>query len=258
MYCKNCGKKVSDDSKYCKFCGELVPTQNEVADPEESLQIISKDTTLQGVIRCPICNSSDMITKVSASYSSGISTGSYSGSAISFITPLSSKESSSVAYTPVRMSGYNISDLSKRLAPPSKPGGYSTGGCLQVFLVFLGLFGTSAISVILPLIFTYIGIFASRDIPPNEVSVSVIVMPIIGFIISIILIIFMWRRIINTNRGINVDAGKNKEKYESDIETWGNAIQKWDKLYCCFRDDIVFSPETGEHAPVDNIANLLY
>lgn len=24
MYCKKCGKQISDDSKYCKYCGILV------------------------------------------------------------------------------------------------------------------------------------------------------------------------------------------------------------------------------------------
>lgn len=32
MYCKKCGKQISDDSKYCKYCGilvdETVPTKN--------------------------------------------------------------------------------------------------------------------------------------------------------------------------------------------------------------------------------------
>lgn len=24
MYCKNCGKQIADDSKFCKYCGTLV------------------------------------------------------------------------------------------------------------------------------------------------------------------------------------------------------------------------------------------
>ena len=32
MYCKKCGKQISDDSKYCKYCGilvdETVPANN--------------------------------------------------------------------------------------------------------------------------------------------------------------------------------------------------------------------------------------
>ena len=32
MYCTKCGKQISDDSKYCKYCGilvdEIVPANN--------------------------------------------------------------------------------------------------------------------------------------------------------------------------------------------------------------------------------------
>ena len=27
MYCKNCGKKIDDDSKFCRFCGEKTDAQ---------------------------------------------------------------------------------------------------------------------------------------------------------------------------------------------------------------------------------------
>ena len=27
MYCKNCGKKIDDDSKFCRFCGEKPDAQ---------------------------------------------------------------------------------------------------------------------------------------------------------------------------------------------------------------------------------------
>ena len=42
MYCKKCGKQISDDSKYCKYCGilvdETVPANTDIATTTQELK----------------------------------------------------------------------------------------------------------------------------------------------------------------------------------------------------------------------------
>jgi hypothetical protein len=221
MFCKNCGKEIEDNSKYCKYCGYIVNSEqnNNIDTSIKPVEIISRGENVKNNIRCPLCNRVDNISKVSAVYSSGVSEGRYSGTAISYIAPFSSKESSSIAVTPVSMGGFNITDLSRRLAPPPKPMYPSK----VLFVIFLILASFS-----FPLCFLFgIGI------------------PFFAIFISLTI----WQGIKNGN--------KTKEIKEY-IPIYEKAIVRWNKLYYCFRDDIVFDPETNVYVSADKIDDLIY
>ncbi|MCX6383124.1 MAG: zinc ribbon domain-containing protein [Actinobacteria bacterium] len=136
MFCKECGKAIEDDSKFCKHCGFIISSeQNNIIDASvKPVEIISKGDIAKNNICCPLYKHIDNISKVSAVYSSGVSEGKYSGTAISYIAPFSSNESSSIAVTPVSMGGFNITDLSRRLAPPPQPE-YPSQALFVVFLI---------------------------------------------------------------------------------------------------------------------------
>ena len=157
MYCKECGNPIEDDSKFCKHCGK---TMNSIKDiKSESVLVPESITTKAEITRnnicCPKYKHFDNIAKVSFVYSSGVSEGRYSGTAISLITPFSSNDSSSVAITPISMGGINISELSKRIAPPPEPQRPSRA-LFIIFLILgilslLSLFGSPFVVVFGPL-----------------------------------------------------------------------------------------------------------
>jgi len=232
MYCNKCGKEIKNKSKYCVFCGAVPHTVSELIDTREPAQIITKDISSQGIISCPICKNSDKIAKVSAVYSSGVSESRYSGTATSLITPFSSKESSSIAFTPVSMSGYNVTELSKTLAPPPIPKKKSSG-CLFAFLIVLLMFsGGLGIGF---LIYNVVNLAQGNT---SAVAALDWLYPIVGFIIYIFVITFMKKR--NT---------ANRLAYESALEDYNKEKSYWDKLYYCFRDDFVFDPKTDPSSP---------
>lgn len=45
--------------------------------------------------------------------------------------------------------------------------------------------------------------------------------------------------------------------YKEYVPYYEKAIISWDKLYYCFRDDIVLNPETNEYTPPENIYTLI-
>ncbi|MHB8278484.1 MAG: zinc ribbon domain-containing protein [Candidatus Humimicrobiaceae bacterium] len=220
MFCKECGKEIEDDSKFCKYCGFIISSgqSNNIDYSVEPAEAISVQNIKKNNIYCPLYHHIDNISKVSAVYSSGVSEGRYSGTAISYIAPFSSNESSSIAVTPVSMGGFNITDLSRRLAPPPQPM-YPSQALFVVFLILACLS--------FPLCFLFgIGI------------------PFLAILVPLT----VWQGTKNSN--------KTKETKEY-LPIYEKAMLRWNKLYYCFRDDIVFDPETNEHVSADKINDLI-
>ena len=94
-------------------------------------------------IVCPECGKDDMIQKVSAIYSGGVSTTNYQ-------QPVAVQTDSGMIYGNVDKTAVSKTDLAKRLAPPAAPPETTTiPGCLfwmviiSVFVVFMGIYGFS-------------------------------------------------------------------------------------------------------------------
>lgn len=51
MYCKNCGKEISDDAVFCSHCGGKV-------------QELSRPEVDPSALRCPVCGSTDVESQV--------------------------------------------------------------------------------------------------------------------------------------------------------------------------------------------------
>jgi uncharacterized membrane protein YvbJ len=58
MYCKNCGKQIADDSKFCKYCGTLVDdsmttndNSNEIKAEAEIVVSAKEDSSLKVEIK---------------------------------------------------------------------------------------------------------------------------------------------------------------------------------------------------------------
>lgn len=220
MFCKECGKAIEDDSKFCRHCRKMIISEPN-SNQETSVipvEIISQEKLAKNNICCPLYKHIDSIAKVSAVYSSGVSEGSYSGTAVSFITPFSPNESSSVAFTPVSMRGVNISELSKRLAPPPEPQ-YPSRLWFVIFLIL----------ACLSLAFIWVG------------GLTLPFLVIFGALAA-------WQGVSNSNK---------IKKIKEYIPIYEKSMVSWNKLYYCFRDDIVFNPETNEYTSPKKIYNLI-
>jgi hypothetical protein len=57
-----------------------------------------------------------------------------------------------------------------------------------------------------------------------------------------------------SNRSLN----RLKPIYAHNKAVWNVAMQRWNDLYYCSRDDIVFDPATSVYAPVEEMMGFLY
>jgi len=207
MYCNRCGEVINEDSSFCNYCGAEIIIKKDSLD---NVAVAKIDNYPDSSMECPLCNNSLTSYKVSAIYSSGISTTSYSGSSVSFITPLSSKESSSIAYTPINLTRVNISGLSNKLSPPLKPNSYSSGACLMVFLILLIIF--IAISC-LGITIAMIAVSATTHSRYTALIVIIAIAIAVGGF-------FIIRAISNGIKSIEKQAELNKEDYNNSFKKW--------------------------------------
>ncbi len=183
-------------------------------------------------MRCPICGSMDQTAKVSALIRSGSANGTAKGGTIG---------TTGLGLGMAQLS--MTSSLAQSLQPPVKPkpakepetthssNGAATGGCLSVILLW-------TLAVIL-------GFKAS------------LFLDIIVFILGAILGSKIGGEIVRRSSDVAVERMKH-EVVQNEIKEWPTAMSRWEKLYYCQRDDIVFLPETREHVKVSNIRRLLY
>jgi hypothetical protein len=170
---------------------------------------------------CPICHRDDAIQKVSEIVSSGITLGG---------------EASGV---------YSMTDLGRILARPEEPKlsfghGWGKYGCMipfALFILFWAVSGLIVLSVLLvnieiraiPRVLTYFAIFGCVPI-------------FLAFGVAVFIF---------TVQG-KVDR-KDAVEYSTDHPRWQKAIEKWDTLYFCYRDEIVFDPATQEICQPDDL-----
>lgn len=246
MYCNNCGKEINDNSKYCNFCGEFVSLKNEKFDINKPSNIVSEHANPTKIIKCPVCLNSDQIAKVSAVYARGVSGTSSSGRAVSFTTPLNLNESPSISFTPIVMSGISITELSKKLAPPSAPRKKSLG-CFGPFIILIGLILTGVVLLVMGA--TYFKVFrnnlgfATMTTGGKGLVIFLIIAMITCFILMWIGIYFFLKKRQNQiNNELN-----------NEMDVYNTCYSKWEKYYYCFRNDVVINPETGDYTLADNM-----
>jgi len=178
-------------------------------------------------IICPQCRKDDMIQKVSAVYSAGFASGSYSGPSTG-VAIGSSKPALVSGYTTVL--GISQTALSSRLSPPAKPVmpyGYGTTGLFTI---------VASYGIVL-----LIAIFLQLGAPQGETS---------GIVCFAIFAPFLFVYLVSW--------AVQKRKVEASLPQWTAAIQKWNELYYCARDDGVFTPHGSQFIPASQLNDYLY
>lgn len=201
---------------------------------------------------CPQCGKDDRIQKVSAIYSAGLTHISLSGPSGAVAMSAGSEELTVVgSYTTLH--GTAQSALISKLSPPERPSkplslawlwvvggilGYLfwclvPGPCCAGTPLLLGLLGHEGI--------------ASSPMSSGLIILLAAILMIIGIGITSALVV----------KGIRRDR-LSQQNYQKAIEEWINAVNVWNRLYYCARDDCVFDPITGISVSVDRMEELLY
>lgn len=234
MYCSECGSKLSQDAKFCYKCGaQIVQVEKDdrtkIASSDDKRVTVSRTTHTQG-IKCPQCNKDDKVQKVTAIVAGQrheISGGSWN---TQVYIDKEGKKRSEDHYVPY--SATQMSVLAQHLSPPTEPdAGSNTGGIVGT----IGLLGVAALC-------------GCMGLSAGEQSVGLIVGAIVLGIVGVGVFIST-----NNNYKERLDHVQRVEK-----PRWRRAKERWDKLYYCSRDDIVFIPSENKSVPLYQMTDYIF
>ena len=183
-------------------------------------------------LACPKCKQIDMVQKLSSVIGSGTSIGSFTGSAMGVGTTI--RGGNPVVVGGVQnMAGSSSTETSLFLAPPKKPSVPDRSLLLVVAIIITGI---SFIISLCGLLFI-INYIAYGNITPSSI-ITILLMSSVG-VLPLLLGIGLIALCIYLDN-------KSKKEVHEQIPIWERAMQKWNSLYYCARDDIVFIPNTNE------------
>lgn len=177
-------------------------------------------------IVCPIDKKDDSIQKISALVAGGTAKGSFSGPTGGVVN-VDGKWGYSGGYT--TLTGGTTTDLAKKLSPPDKPK-FEGLGCLWIPIIYPG-----AILILVGPSILAVNINGVQYTPSTYPYLLVVFTGIFGIILC-----FSYIRYFK-----NIDKRK-KEEINNKTQNWDNAFEKWNKLYYCYKHDIVFDPTNDE------------
>ncbi len=171
-------------------------------------------------ILCPVCGKDDAIQKVSAIVASGRASGTLSGPS-GGAAYVGGKWGITSGYT--TLSGGITTELARKLSPPPQPRAVSLGA-----VILLIVLGGSCL---------FWGLSLLSDIPEMAG----------WFILAGVLLIPIAIAAYQSGRARVAEQGP----------AWEKSMQKWSRLYYCFRDDLVFDPSTGKTCQPESLAEFL-
>lgn len=205
-------------------------------------------------VLCPVCEQQDRIQKVSAIHDAGLSTGSYTGVTVGVAATGSGGIGLATGQT--NLAGAYQTALSKRLAPPQRP------VCKQFhpFVLVLAILAIPAGLVV--------GLFAlglasmssgPGPTPSNAAEVAADVLAdlvcsagpflVAALLLGLGILTLVWAPFYNR---------RTRGTYDAELLRWQGAMQVWDRLYYCSRDDIVFDPDNGKQFPTSRMVHYCY
>ena len=202
---------------------------------------------------CPQCKQSDQVQKVSAVY--GLNTKEWI-------------ETQTVRDRQGRMRQEHEShqahtQLGLQLKPPEKPATPAHPGIWYGLGVFGVLFLLSFLCpfIIIPILIV-VGVLAEAPVIPGIASLSDGTLLAVGGVVLLLVVaglvvagILVKRRYARAMAGY----GEKKTRYErEDLPRWEQAMQRWNEMYLCLRDETVFLPEEQKVIRVDEVQNYLH
>lgn len=205
---------------------------------------------------CPVCQKDDAIQRVVSVVQAGRSSGTYAGPS-GGVTYSDGKWGSVSGYT--TLSGSTISDLARLLAPPVEP---RKGGLGIIFWLLAVTFGCVTLMFLPIVINSFLGIIqvlfgVLSGNSDNDVVAS---LPLVLFCCSVPLMICL----LGPLAIFILYKSENKKKIQADIRyasekpAWDAAMGRWNRLYLCHRDGIVFDPLNGDYCQPSQIKSFIY
>lgn len=244
LTCPVCGGRLdvspTQSSLECKHCG----TEHVVRHEAGAI-------SLEAFARCPQCRRNDRVEKVTAIRKSQVREISGTTEVTESYTDSEGKVRSRTRTVPT--SSTEASVLAQRLDPPPQPKGLSGGSSCLPTAVFIGAAGLflSGMFCTLSSCATVIGAGSSDDRISGIASLIFLAGPAIAISVGMV---FLGRRLRATA------AEKEELKLEESrrmLSEWQNAMDRWNSMYYCFRDDGVFIPGEKEFAPLERMQQLI-
>lgn len=242
IYCGNCGQSSPSSNKFCGKCGH--PLSLPAAQPQSASQ---QQPSLNA---CPHCHGLDQIRKLSAIVSSETLTTS-GVSATSTEAKIAGDhqyysrtsdyvgrgESAGKIHTSsvTSINTVEASDLAKKVARPPRPSDPALPGSSvpEWFLV---------VSMVISGIIAYLSVEATYSLHKSV---------LLGFVIGIVVfgVFVMLVAFLGGKAGFDERYKKSQVEYEVQkrqfaraIAEWEEANKRWEKMYYCYRDDVIFVP----------------
>lgn len=202
--------------------------------------------------QCPICKKTDRAQKVTSIVSEGTSRGSYSGSSFGS-TKADGEWKPTHSYT--SLSGSSRTDLASKLLPPKEPDNPPPFNILEK--IVYGWFYIGSIIVALGLGEGAAGLLMTWAVGEGWVDVELSRSIAIAILIAIGLGYFITTVLIIKNY-YEKKKQENTDRYERLKPIWDKAMEKYNRLYYCYRDDIVFDPKEGDYNNPRAFVDYLY
>jgi fumarate reductase subunit D len=196
---------------------------------------------------CPVCNKNDVVERVSTLVANGESIGRFSGPSSGSVN-VGGKSHSVDGYA--TLSGSSITALAKSLKPPEEPTRSGLGILFWLAAVATGLWTCLVAPLALLGVLGLLGGLVSKD--TSEAGLSFLYTGI-----GLVCLLPLW--VITFI--IYYVARRNKIQSEADYAyqkpRWDAAMIKWNRLYFCHRNGIVFD-QNGETCEPSQIKEFVY
>ncbi|HPD41375.1 MAG TPA: zinc ribbon domain-containing protein [Anaerolineae bacterium] len=258
MYCGQCGSANPASNKFCGKCGAALNTSQ--ANP-------SNVSLVQSTLHpnaCPICKSIDQIQKLSTIVTSGTRTTAgisstlektdLSGSQRHYVrgtgyvadSELSGKSYSSSS---TLIDATEQSNLAKRLSPPSKP---------QEPVLERPFWGERAEKVIdiagIAIWLVLAGQATNRWGIIGFIAGSIGAAIVCGLLFWLISYLVFGNSQKEAEKQLEIEKGK----HAKDVVAWEQAQRRWETIYYCYRDDVIFVPGENRAVTPDHLIELCY
>lgn len=254
LQCPNCGGKLdvgpNTISLKCQYCGM-----------EHMVRQMANGFILEAYARCPVCNRNDRAEKVSAilrSQTQNIQGTTYQKQAS--VRQVGNTLQTITEQVAIPVQSSQMSELARHLAAPVRPkkksapdiAGKSTHYVLIGTIVFI-LLGLCSLSCTI----TYL---------VNSYTTLEILVASVVALVSVAIVVRCVSFGIPNERKRNaqkkVDAEQKRQAFllqeQNKHKQWEKAMERWNKLYYCGRDDCVFLPGTNTSAPITDMYKYLY
>ena len=228
--CPNCGGKLHVDANAntftCQYCG----TEHVI------LRDSSGGVTLEAYARCPVCMRNDQAEKVSAILRKQVSQTQGTETRQQVYKDRRGRTHRETVQVPIETT--QASSFARQLAPPVAP---------KPYVGNRGLTGLLVMAVFLLLVGACCSLSAHQNDSNGPLSIIAIVIALVFGGLWFVL----WRE-------YRAKRNESRVSFEKAGLEWKKATTRWEKLYYCGRDDVVFIPGERTSAPTGKMMEYIY